>query len=325
MAVQNKTLAKQGCPYCSGKRVNHTNSLATTHPELAKEWHPTKNGDLKPQNVTSGSHKHVWWLGHCGHEWDSKIYNRKNGDKCPYCSNNRLLVGFNDMWTTNPDLAKQLLNPEDGYRYMQTARKRLDFKCVKCNTPVLNKMVCDVKTQKLSCPVCLDNFSIGEKIVYQILSLNNIDFEFDRATHFSEKRRYDFIVNNSIIIETHGLQHYKNTGFERLGGRTLEEEIKNDEHKKNLAIKNNYAYYVINCKNSDYLYIINNFKNSGLMEILDIDEKSFSKIDLESSIITSCWELLDANFKKYEIAKILHIGVNRVTKYAKLRKHLNKD
>jgi|TARA_B110000091_G_C13644288_1_gene402586 hypothetical protein len=30
-------------------------SLAETHPEVAKQWHPTKNGDLTPNDVTSGN------------------------------------------------------------------------------------------------------------------------------------------------------------------------------------------------------------------------------------------------------------------------------
>ena len=36
-------------------------SLAETHPEVAKQWHPTKNGDLTPNNVTPGSNKKAWW------------------------------------------------------------------------------------------------------------------------------------------------------------------------------------------------------------------------------------------------------------------------
>ena len=38
------------------------NDLQTTNPELAKQWHPTKNGDLKPTNVMANSNKIVWWM-----------------------------------------------------------------------------------------------------------------------------------------------------------------------------------------------------------------------------------------------------------------------
>ena len=69
-------------------------SLHISHPELAKEWHPSKNGDLKPSDVTAGSEQKVWWL--CAirddHEWDASIYNRAGGPKsgCPCCSGHRV-------------------------------------------------------------------------------------------------------------------------------------------------------------------------------------------------------------------------------------------
>lgn len=68
MPVEKRTTRKQNCPYCSGVRVNHTNSLASLNPNLASQWHPTKNGKLTPHDKTRSSHLKVWWLGSCGHE-----------------------------------------------------------------------------------------------------------------------------------------------------------------------------------------------------------------------------------------------------------------
>ena len=64
------------CPYCSNKKVGPDNNLAFRFPEVAKEWHPTKNGDLRPEDVTYGSHKKVWWMCEKGHEWQNKVNNR---------------------------------------------------------------------------------------------------------------------------------------------------------------------------------------------------------------------------------------------------------
>ena len=50
--------------------------LADGYPELVKEW-SDKNGDLKPDMVTYGSNKIVWWKGNCGHEWEMSVNNRK--------------------------------------------------------------------------------------------------------------------------------------------------------------------------------------------------------------------------------------------------------
>ncbi len=73
-----------GCPYCSGKLpIAGVNDLATLYPNLIKEWH-TKNSTT-PHEYLPNSHKNVWWLGSCGHEWQAPIYSRVNGSGCPKC------------------------------------------------------------------------------------------------------------------------------------------------------------------------------------------------------------------------------------------------
>ncbi len=97
-----------GCSICSNKQILvGFNDLTTTHPELAKQWHPTKNGGLTPEMVISGSHKDVWWLGECGHEWPAAVKFRAKGVSCPVCKNKKTLTGFNDLATTHPNIAEQ--------------------------------------------------------------------------------------------------------------------------------------------------------------------------------------------------------------------------
>ena len=62
-------------------------SLADKHPELVKEWHPTKNGKLTPYNVSCGSDYNAWWLcSKCGHEWQTAV-NKRTHEKtgCKNC------------------------------------------------------------------------------------------------------------------------------------------------------------------------------------------------------------------------------------------------
>ena len=49
MSINVRAKQNQGCPFCAGNKTSKTNSLKTTHPEIAYEWHPTKNNDLTPQ------------------------------------------------------------------------------------------------------------------------------------------------------------------------------------------------------------------------------------------------------------------------------------
>ena len=97
-----------GCPYCSGNKVlKGYNDLASVNPQLAHEWHPSKNIDLTPDMVSPNSNKKVWWLGSCGHEWEAKIESRFQGSGCPFCSNQIVLAGFNDLKTKDPELAEE--------------------------------------------------------------------------------------------------------------------------------------------------------------------------------------------------------------------------
>ena len=106
--VNARTARKTGCPYCSNLRVlSGFNDLSSTYPKVAKEWHPTKNGDLKPADVVCGSNKKAWWLCSKGHEWNAAIIQRTNNNTCPYCSNKKVLQGFNDLLSTHPDLARE--------------------------------------------------------------------------------------------------------------------------------------------------------------------------------------------------------------------------
>ena len=111
-------------------------SLAETHPEVAKQWHPTKNGDLKPEDFSYGSTKKVWWKCDKGvdHEWDSVISSRSRGTGCPICSNN-MVVRSNCMATTHPELAKEWHPTKNGditpFDITAGSNKRFWWKCDK--------------------------------------------------------------------------------------------------------------------------------------------------------------------------------------------------
>ena len=94
------------CPYCSGTRLlKGFNDLATFHPHLAAEW-SEKNGTLMPDAVNEKSTKNVWWsCSVCGNEYKAVIKSRVRGLKCPVCAERAVLAGYNDLATTDPELA----------------------------------------------------------------------------------------------------------------------------------------------------------------------------------------------------------------------------
>ena len=98
----------RACPICAGKSVlAGSNDLETSSPKLAREWHPTKNGDLTSKDLTAQSGKTVWWQCSVNelHEWNSSPNQRKANPSCPYCFNKKVLTGENDLRTKFPELA----------------------------------------------------------------------------------------------------------------------------------------------------------------------------------------------------------------------------
>lgn len=122
------------CPYCSNKKILiGFNDLATLNPNLASEWHPTLNGNLTPQMVSLKSNKKIWWRGKCGHEWKSLVSVRSSGNGCPYCSNHKLLTGFNDLSTVNTELSKEWNFQKNGIllptQVLYNSNKKVWWKC----------------------------------------------------------------------------------------------------------------------------------------------------------------------------------------------------
>ena len=75
-------------------RATQEYNLSIINPNLAKQWHPTKNGSLTPRDVAPNSNKRVWWICEKGHEWVALVLNRNRGTGCPYCAPQKII----DTW-----------------------------------------------------------------------------------------------------------------------------------------------------------------------------------------------------------------------------------
>jgi hypothetical protein len=102
-APNSRTGQGQGCAVCSGKQILiGFNDLLTTRPDVAKEadgW--------DPQTVTQGSGKKMPWKCFRGHKWEALVSSRSQGRGCPVCAGKAIAIGFNDLETTHPEIAKQ--------------------------------------------------------------------------------------------------------------------------------------------------------------------------------------------------------------------------
>lgn len=268
-SIDKKTSQNAKCPYCRGLRVNSSNNLKTTHPELAEMWDYEKNVHTKPEQFVKGSRVKVHWkCSLCGDETFTSISNKIG---CAVCAGQKIIRGLNDINTTNPDLASLLLNSEDKYTLAKFSNVNVDWKCNICGEIIKSKKVSDISKNGFKCPTCSDGLSFGEKVIYRLLKSIDISFEYEKAFPWSKKRRFDFYCEeHSLIIEVHGEQHY-NGSFSKIGGRTLKEEQNNDSFKRNLAIKNGIENYIeLKSDSLDLVKLKSEIKKSKLMSLLNI-------------------------------------------------------
>ena len=88
-SVHQRKISQSECPYCTGRfAINGISDFSSTHPDLLKDLHLTKNNNIDLNKIKHGSHTKLWWMCDKGHEWKTYIYNRSYGKGCPKCCNN---------------------------------------------------------------------------------------------------------------------------------------------------------------------------------------------------------------------------------------------
>ena len=112
-SIRNRAILGNGCRFCAtrSKFISPGHSFADKFPQLAVEWHPTKNGALKPSEVKPGSSVRVWWQCKINptHEWPATITARthkKSRGLCPHCSG-QIVSSANSLQAKHPDIAKE--------------------------------------------------------------------------------------------------------------------------------------------------------------------------------------------------------------------------
>ena len=266
----------------------------------------------------------------CGYIHEKSEASLKKGSNCSCCCNPpRICVkGINDIATTHPYLVKYFVNSEDTYTHTYASGKKCLMKCPDCGFE--KWMTIDKLSERgFSCNQCGDGISYPNKFITNILTQLGVDFELEKTFNWGNKRKYDiYIPSLNIIIENHGIQHYKN-GFENCGGRSLEEERENDRVKRELALNNDIKFYIeLDCSISELEWIKQSVIDSGIPKILnfkeeDIDWIKCDKYSTKSLVVRAC-ELWNSGIKSTtKIAEILKIHSATVNRYLKQGRKFN--
>ena len=133
------------------------NSIAVQRPDLVNEWNYEMNTGKLPEQISLHDNRKYYWICPKGHNYQCSPDKRSRGSGCPYCSNKRLLKGFNDLATNYPLFANEWDNtenigtPED-YTIGSTYLAR--WICSECGHIWSSKIRDRVKSKYGGCPEC---------------------------------------------------------------------------------------------------------------------------------------------------------------------------
>ncbi len=147
-SVYKRAVRNQGCPYCANQKLLvGFNDLMTTNEALAVEAH-----GWDPSTVVAGSPKRRKWICRLGHSWEAPIRDRhRNNLGCPFCANFKILLGFNDLLTTHPQIAQEAFGWNPTTVVAGSERKR-KWKCPAGHTYIAN--IRDRTRVNSGCPSC---------------------------------------------------------------------------------------------------------------------------------------------------------------------------
>ena len=168
-AVWGRAKLGHGCPMCVGHITTSTTSLKALYPQLAAEWHPTKNLSLTPDDVMPRSNKKIWWRCslESSHEWQATVQSRthggrpkkgqaKKGTGCPMCSGQRATL-TTSLITQYPKLAAEWHPTKNGpitpNNVMPGSSKRVWWKCSKDPAHEWQAQV-SARARGTGCPMC---------------------------------------------------------------------------------------------------------------------------------------------------------------------------
>lgn len=137
-------------------------TLVDTHPELAAQLDPERNGALDATCLTAGSSRKVWWRCPVAddHRWQARVANRSNGSGCPACAGKQLSVTTR-LDIVRPDLAAQWDHERNGDLHpsqvlVGTGRK-VWWRCSVADDHRWQAVVVSRTANGFGCPFCSGN------------------------------------------------------------------------------------------------------------------------------------------------------------------------
>jgi predicted RNA-binding Zn-ribbon protein involved in translation (DUF1610 family) len=247
----------------------------------------------------------------------------KNGCGCNVCSSpsrHKILIGYNDLWTTHPEIARLLEDPNDGYTHTHSSHKAVSFICPNCKLVNKNKYIRNIIKRGLSCSQCSDGISYPNKFIRNFLHQLNLDVKPEYSPNWMEGKRIDFyfkLNGKEYGLEADGSFHKIDN---KMSGQSASESKRIDDYKDILMKNNNVKVIRINCEYSNLEFIKNNILHSKLIKIIDISQIDWLKCHefACNSLVKVVCDLWNDGFKSTkEIAEKIKLHSSTVLRYLK--------
>jgi very-short-patch-repair endonuclease len=223
-----KLCEDKNCKDCFGKSfASHTKS---------KFW--SNKNKQTPRDVFKNSNKKfIFNCNKCIHSFDSTLNHIINGNWCPYCSGNKICFEENCKDCFDKSFASQEKskfwsnkNQEIPRNICKSNNNKFWFNCNKCN----NEFESTLSNIVLGrwCPHCKYKTELK---LFEWLKEKYQNVQKQVTFDWSQKKRYDFVINN-IIIELDGAQHFRQVS----NWQSPEENKINDSLKNKLANENSF-------------------------------------------------------------------------------------
>lgn len=255
-----------------------------------------------------------------GHIWSPSPSNLMRGSGCIYCSGKKSIVGETDLWTTHPNVAAILKNPDDGHRYTHGSSKKLDFICPDCHS-INHKNVDMVCRYGFVCSSCSDGVSYPNKFSRAFLDQLPV---YNRCCEYSPKWAHGKLYDNyfeyngeKYILEMDGIFHYPELS-EKMAG--FYKRAKTDEEKTRMAIDHGINIIRIECKKSSCEYIKQNILNSEINEIFDLSNIDWILCDMKAqkSIVKQVCDMYQSGVHNItQLKDIFYLNRGTIANYLK--------
>jgi len=285
-------------------------------------------GTFRKKNKKGSSQKwYKYKCSKCGYEGDIEEHQLKSGIGCSVCVNQRCVYGINSIMDKNPWMEDYFVDKELCKKYTSGSNIKIEAICPVCGKAGKKLITISsiYKRHSMGCTWCSDGVSYPEKFFASVLTQLKLDYipQLSQGDFkWCLKYKYDFYINSiKAITETHGAQHYI---YDSAFGKTLQEELDNDENKKQLALHNGIEeknYIVINCRFSQMEWIRDHVLSSELANYYDLSKIDWLKCEEHAVcnlIRVACkYKKDNTSLTCNDIALLMNMGRQAIRKYLK--------